>query len=162
MGHRYKNVEAERDAAVKELEELKAKFADISKEKDDANTATQEACEQAVSLRAERDAAVARVKEVETEVEEKVQAERFKMEAEFDELLDTYNANVLEHRNLAWLGDYSMLLYSAWKKLVENKRMSCPDRVLDEFELESRLLSEVERRILHEAIISVEKEKLGI
>lgn len=162
LGHRYKNVESERDAAVKELEELKAKFADMNKEKDDANVAAQEACEQAVSFRAERDAAIARVKEVESEVEERVQAERLKMETEFDDLLDTYNANVLERRNLSWLGDYSMPLYNAWKKLVENKRMSCPDGVLDEFELESRLLSEDERRTLHEAIISVEKERLGV
>ena len=39
MGHRNTTVTTERDAAVKELNELKAKFSDMAKERDDANNA---------------------------------------------------------------------------------------------------------------------------
>ena len=65
MGHRNTLVTAERDAALKELNELKSKFAEIAKDRDDANNAAQEACEQAVILRTERDEAVAKVQAVE-------------------------------------------------------------------------------------------------
>ena len=87
MGHRNTTVTAERDAAVKELNELKAKFADMAKEKDNANNAAQEVCEQAVLLRGERDAAMAKVREVETEVEEKVKSAESRLEADIEDLL---------------------------------------------------------------------------
>ena len=37
MGHRNTTITAERDAALKELNELKSKFSEMAKEKDAAN-----------------------------------------------------------------------------------------------------------------------------
>ena len=162
MGHRNTTVAAERDLAVKELNELKAKFAEMVKEKDDANATAQEACDQAVSLRAELAAAAVKAKSVEAEIQEKILEERSRLDAEFDDLLVTYNANVLEHRNLAWLGDDSMILYNAWTRLVNEKRAAHLDGALDDFELEMRLLTEDERKTLHEVVISMAKERLGV
>ena len=53
MGHRNTTVTAERDASLRELGELKAKFSEIVKVRDDANNAAQEACEQAILRRVE-------------------------------------------------------------------------------------------------------------
>ena len=161
MGHRNTLVTAERDAALKELNELKSKFAEIAKERDDANSAAQEACEQAVILRTERDAAVAKVQAVETEVEEKVQQAEARLEADIEDLLITYNANVLKHRNLAWLQDYPVHLRSAWERLVEEEGEAHPGESVDRFELENRLLTEDEKKVLHDAIIAHEKEMVG-
>ena len=83
------------------------------------------------------------------------------MDADFDDLLVTYNANVLEHRNLSGRGDDSMILYNALTKLVEGKKATHPDETLDDFELEMRLLTEEERKALHEAVVSVARERLG-
>ena len=122
MGHRNTIVTTERDAALKELNELKAKFAEIIKDRDDAHNTAQEACEQAVVLRTERDAAVAKVQAVEAEVEEKVQHAEARLEADIEDLLITYNANVLKHRNLAWLQDYPVHLVAPGTDWLRRKR----------------------------------------
>lgn len=44
MSHKNTIVTAERDAALRELNELKSKFSEIIKEKDAANVSAQEAC----------------------------------------------------------------------------------------------------------------------
>ena len=161
MGHRNTLVTAERDAALKELNELKSKFAEIAKDRDDANNAAQEACEQAVILRTERDEAVAKVQVVEAEIEERVQQAEAMQEADIEDLLITYNANVLKHRNLAWLQDYPVHLHSAWERLVEGEEEAHPDESVDRFELENRLLTDEEKKVLHDAMIAHEKEMVG-
>lgn len=100
MGYRNTTVAAERDATLKELNELKAKFSEIIKERDDAKRTAQEACEQAVVLRGKRDAATAKVRVMVTAVEEVRMAE-YRLEADIENLLNTYNANILKNRNLA-------------------------------------------------------------
>ena len=51
MGHRNAIVTAEKDKAFQELAELKAKYDEVVKEKDEANKIAQEACDQTVEAR---------------------------------------------------------------------------------------------------------------
>lgn len=99
---------------------------------------------------------------VETEVEERVRTVESRLEADIEDLIIIYNANVLKHRNLALLENYLVHLHNAWGRLVEDEKAVHPDESIDEFELENRMLNEDERKILHESIILHEKEKLGI
>lgn len=109
---------------MKELEELKAKFVEIVKEKDDANKAVQEACEHAVVLRDERDATTLKIQEAEAGVENEVKMAETRLETDIEDLLITYNANVLKHRNLTWLDNYSSRLYNAWGAWGKMKRQN--------------------------------------
>jgi hypothetical protein len=45
--------------------------------------------------------------------------------------------------------------------LVEEEGEAHPDESIDQFELENRLLTEDEKKIIHDAIISHEKEMIG-
>ena len=104
---------------------------------------------------------MAKVREVETEVEEKVKSAEPRLEADIEDLLVVYNANVLRHRGLAWLDDFPTHLYNAWGRLVEGEKEAHQGESMDEFELENRILTGDEKRILHESMILREKEKLG-
>ena len=98
---------------------------------------------------------------METEVEEKVKSAESRLEADIEDLLVVYNANVLRHRGLALLDDYSVHLRSAWGRLVEKEKEAHPGESVDEFELENRLLTDDEKKILHDSMISYKKERLG-
>lgn len=113
MGHRNTSGTTKRDAALKELNELKAKLSEIIKEKDDAKKAAQEACEQAVVLRGERDATTLKIRKVEAKVEDEVRMAKARLEADIEDLLIIYNTNVLKHRNLTWLHNYPTHLSNA-------------------------------------------------
>ena len=66
-----------------------------------------------VVLQRERDVAMEKVRKFEAEVGERVRLAETRLEADIEELLVTYNANVLRHRDLAWLDDYPTHLYNA-------------------------------------------------
>ena len=84
-----------------------------------------------------------------------------RLEADIEDLLVVYNANVLRHRGLAWLDDYPTHLYNAWGRLVEEEKEAHQGESVDEFELENRILTEDEKKVLHESMILREKERLG-
>lgn len=64
-------------------------------------------------LRGERDMTAPRIQEVEAKVEDEVKMARSRLEADIEDILITYNANVLKNRNLAWLDNYSTHMYNA-------------------------------------------------
>ena len=81
---------------------------------------------------------------VETEVEEKVKSAESRLETDIEDLLITYNANILKYRNLALLDNYLTHLYNAWGQLVKEEKAVHLGESIDEFELENRMLNEDE------------------
>lgn len=123
MRHHNTIIIQERNATLKEVAELKTKLTEAIREKDEANKVAQEACEEAVKLREERDTTNHKVAEADTRVEREVKAIEVKMEGEFKDLLVIYNANVPRNHNLNRLGeDYPFQLYKAWNRLVEDEK----------------------------------------
>lgn len=80
---------------------------------------------------------------------------------EINELLVCYNAQVLKHRDLSWLGDdYSYLLGKAWDSMVDEEKGPDGTDVVDEFALESKYLRSDEPKFLHDAQLALQKEAL--
>lgn len=51
-------------------------------------------------------------------------------------------------------------MHNAWRRLITDGKAEHHAESIDEFDLENRVLTEDERRVLHKAIVTFEKEKL--
>lgn len=127
------------------MAELKAKLEDAIKDRDEAQRITQDSCEELVRTTLGRDEAVEKAKNVDTLIQRETETVTSKVREdvmnELDPLLILYNANVLKHRNLTWLGkDYPYQLHRAWDLLVsKEQRLHGTDNV-DVTKLESEIL----------------------